>query len=177
MRIVLFLAMVAFAVSDTPADDSREDPLNNHRQAGQSDALEGKRLFFKAQERMSVDALAETSANTMINDDVVTKTEVVSSVRIAPNQPQKRQYDISKNILVRYDARIESEGYVRIIINGMPCDRLARLLQTPMRSDRPLVCSSLETSGFNLLLLKDEERIRVVRNAITIGVLTLGGDL
>lgn len=177
MRVILLLAVMYSAVEITLADEVLNDPAHIERPVDMPVFLDGKRLFFDVHERASLKLTVSDMQSDMPSEKYQGGEQAVSDGVVVPETSQEKRQRASKYIALRYDARVESEGYLRIIINGIPCDRIERLTHLSEKMDRPLACAQSKKIDLQLLLLADGRRVQVVRNETIVDVLAPGQTL
>lgn len=177
LTVFLFYLGCLLVANVVLAGESSNTGESDDLQTGHRAALAGKRLFFEAQERISSDPLLELAENPMHGGGQINKVEAIATVSVRPESPAVNRRHVPESRSIRYDARFESAGSIRVILNGVPCDRVDRRQHQLVRSDNTLVCRSLKNSGLQIVLLTDGRSLRVVRDAVVLGVLAPGQKL
>lgn len=140
-----------------------------------SSSLDGHRLFFSVQERKKIQPTAVTSKVLEVDQqplistiDVQKKLSVRATTTSTPLEEKK---------LIHYQALLESESALRLIINGIPCE-VATVLSVLSSVDRVAVdCQSATLSSVNLTWFPATRMLQVERSDGAVSLLPLGGYL
>lgn len=158
------------------AVDVEDESLSIEQSSEHLQPLKGKRLFFEEQERdfsQVVSGDASNSVSAQWRADAMGQAVKRGYRSDVPVQEVVRD---KGSFMIRYDARVQSEETIRIIVNGVPCERMDRTISS-VRKDRRVSCSSLHESALQLRLLDDGRRVRVLRESVELGVLIPGQAL
>jgi len=172
MKILLLFAITILIANLVKADDLNDDHPVVGENTQTTGALVGKRLFFTAHERDASNEKPNTvpsgeSADTILEVDggQFSESAIIEKVQTP------------ESIVVRYDARVESKGTVRFVINETPCELVGDAANHAKIVSRKLNCPSLLGSDVHLVLLADDRSIQVVRGSVIAGIVKPGQQL
>lgn len=173
---LFFLAAVG--INQALADSLPAAKITERDGGQRVNVLQGKRLFFDSVERTSVQSESSAGqAAESIRQELASPgsalderaRNVKSDARVGSTRP-------SRNL--SYEAHIESSRAVRLIVNGLPCERLSRSNQSPSDAMQRVVdCPDMSLKDLTLILLEDGKSLKIIDGEQTLGVLGPGQSL
>ena len=138
--------------------------------------LDGKRLFFNHEQRQT--AISKGEDDTGSEQSVLSNENALTAAIVdQPLEPGDIEETVSLTGKVHYQARVEGLSKIRIIVNGLPCQTIARAELAGSSTSAMLSCSSTALKELQLQLLSDGVSVQVMNGNRMIGIITPGDSL
>ena len=158
--------------SDEGAQPAQLLPLKSRSPS----ALDGKRLFFNHEQRQTV--ISKREDDTGSEQSVLPNENALTAVNAdEPLESGDIDESVSLTGRVHYQARVEGLSMIRIIVNGLPCQTIARAELAGSSTSAMLSCSSTALKQFQLQLLSDGVSVQVMNGKRMMGIITPGDSL
>lgn len=190
--VVLTSAVLLAPVDTIQAEQPQNSQASTYSASEGISMLNGKRLFFDQSQRSAFTSNGMMPADTSpdireTNVDLVdvpisgasgvtinSSAQPASVMRQLTVEPEPSSETAGR---IHYQARIRSSNAIRVIINGLPCDRIKRTARLSASSEIELSCIALDAQLYQLSLLADEESVQVRSGVRLLGTLIPGDKL
>lgn len=168
------VALVLWAMGPAIAENLSPGQLKPPHDVSSS-SLDAHRLFFSVQERKKTQSTIATP-----EPSVTDKNSPVSGIQQQKQGPVRTAAEPSPAIdrtIVHYQALLESDNSLRLIINGVPCEAAAVLSSQSVEASMAVDCQSAALSSVKLAWLPASRMLEVEEHAGIVRLLAIGDSL